>query len=103
MSDGSMSAEFVKVPFYRESDGAKTFFFPECRLRGGYEIGQRGVDKERYIQSYWEALEKVMAMRAPRFRRRNKNGNSGTVTCQLGDVEEVSRAFIEAERVKVGG
>lgn len=95
--------EFVRVPFYREKDGTKTFFFPECRLKGGYEIGDRDTDKERYIQNYWEALAKVTAMPTPRFRRRNKNGNSGTVTCQPGDFEEVNRDFLESERIKVGG
>lgn len=98
-----MNSEFVKVPFYREANGSKTFFFPECRLKGGYEIGERDVDKERYIQSYWDALDKVMAMTSPRFRRPNKNGIPGTETCQPGDVEEVSRAFLEAARAKVGG
>lgn len=98
-----MTAEFVKVPFKREKDGSKTFFFPVCRLKGGYEIGRRDVDKERYIQNYWDALAKVVAMSTPRFRRPNKNGTPGTVTCEPGDVEEVSRSFLEAERAKVGG
>lgn len=98
-----MATDFVKVPFYVESDGSKTFFLPNCRLEGGYEIGQRDVDKDKHIQSYWEALDKLMAMATPRFRRRNKNGTPGTVTCRLGDVEEISREFIDAERVKVGG
>jgi len=98
-----VNSEFVKVPFYREEDGSKTFFLPSCRLKVGYEIGRRDVDKERHIQSYWDALEKVIAMSSPRFRRPNRNGIPGTVKCEPGDVEEVSRAFIEAERVKVGG
>ena len=98
-----MRSEFVKVPFHREEDGSKTFFLPECRLKGGYEIGKRDVDKEKYIQSYWEALDKLMAMPSPRFRRPNKNGTPGTVTCKPRDVEEVSRAYLEAERAKFGG
>lgn len=98
-----MSSEFVRVPFHVESDGSKTFFLPDCRLGVGYEIGKRNVDKEKYIQSYWEALDKLMRMSTPRFRRPNKNGTPGTVTCQQGDVEEISRDFIEAERAKVGG
>ncbi|MDP3108670.1 hypothetical protein [Hydrogenophaga sp.] len=98
-----MTSEFVKVPFHIESDGSKTFFLPDCRLGVGYEIGQRNVDKQKHIQSYWDALEKLMQMSTPRFRRPNKNGTPGTVTCQFGDVEEISRSFIEAERVKVGG
>ncbi len=92
-----MSAEFVKVPFYREADGTKTFFFPDCRLKGGYEIGKRGTDKERHIQDYWDALDKLIAMDVPRFRRRNGSGNAGTVTCRPGDVEEVSRAALDAK------
>ena len=98
-----MSTEFVKVPFYREADGTKTFFFPECRLKGGYEIGQRGNDKERYIQDYWDALDKLMAMDVPRFRRRNTNGNAGTVTCRPGDVEEDSRASLATMLTAISG
>ena len=91
-----MTSEYVKVPFKREADESKTFFLPDCRLTKGYEIGPRGKDKERGIQSYWEALEKVSKMANPRFRRKNKNGVPGTVTCDAGDVEEVKRAYIEA-------
>jgi hypothetical protein len=100
-----MTEEFVKVPFYVEKeDGSKTFFLPECRwIKKGYEIGARDKDKEIGIQSYWEALEKVMKMNQPRFRRINKNGNRGTVTCKSGDVEDVSKSFIESERIKYGG
>ncbi len=98
-----LSSQFVRVPFYVEEDGTKTHFLPQCRLRVGYEIGARGKDKERYIQSYWDALEKLLVMDNPRFRRRNKNGIPGTVKCNAGDIEEISRDFIEAERVKYGG
>lgn len=98
-----MADEFVKVPFKAEEDGTKTFFLPDCRMKAGYEIGARDKDKERGIPTYWEAWEKVMKMSQPRFRRPNKNGKFGTVTCNQGDVEEVSKAFIEAERVKHGG
>lgn len=99
-----MSHEFVKVPFYVEpSDGSKTFFLPNCRYQIGYEIGARGKDKEKHIQSYWVALEKLMQMDKPRFRRKNKEGNFGTVTCQPGDVEQIRRDYIEAEILKYGG
>lgn len=98
-----MAEEFVRVPFKLEKDGKKTFFLPDCRLKVGYEIGARDKDKERHIQNYWEALDKVLKMSQPRFRRRNINGIPGTVTCVPGDVEEVSRSFIESERVKHGG
>lgn len=99
-----MNTEYVKVPFHIEKeDGSKTFFLPACRMGKGYEIGKRDVDKQTGIQSYWDALEKLMAMPEPRFRRRNKNGIFGTVTCKPGDIGEVSRQFIEAERNKYGG
>ncbi len=95
--------QFVSVPFKLEADGTKTLFLPDCRMTKGYEIGQRGHDKEKYIQSYWDALDKLMKMGQPRFRRRNKNGVFGTVTCESGDVEEVKRSFIESEIQKHGG
>ena len=99
-----MADDFVKVPFKREKDGTKTFFLPNCKIMTrGYEIGARDKDKERGIQDYWVALAKVTAMSQPRFRRPNKKGTPGTVTCEPGDVEEVSRSFIESERVKYGG
>lgn len=89
-----MSTEFVMVPFKREVDGTKTFFLPDCRLKKGYEIGRRDHDKEIGIQDYWEALAKLQAMPQARFRRPNMNGIPGTVTCEPGDAEEVSRAYI---------
>ncbi len=98
-----MSDEFVKVPFKFEEDGTKTFFLPDCRLMKGYEIGARDKDKERGIQSYWEALEKLSKMSQARFRRPNKNGIPGTVTCNPGDLELVSRKHIEEMRAQHGG
>jgi hypothetical protein len=98
------TSEFVKVPFHVEADGKKTFFLPDCRLGVGYEIGKRGeADKEKHIQNYWDALEKLSRMSQPRFRRKNRDGIPGTVTCQHEDSEEVSRDFIEQERLKFGG
>ena len=91
-----MTSEYVKVPFKRETDGTKTFFLPDCRLTKGYEIGARDKDKERGIQDYWVALDKVRNMPSPRFRRKNKSGIPGTVTCEYGDVEEVKRTYIES-------
>lgn len=99
-----MQEEYVKVPFKTEQDGTKTFFLPSnCRMGKGYEIGARDKDKERGIQDYWAALDKLSKMSQPRFRRRNKNGIFGTVTCDFGDVEEVSKAYIEQERAQYGG
>lgn len=91
-----VNSEYVTVPFKREEDGTKTFFLPDCRLTKGYEIGARDKDKERGIQDYWEALEKLRSMTSPRFRRKNKNGIPGTVTCEFGDVEDVKRVYIES-------
>ena len=98
-----MADEFVTVPFKTEKDGSKTIFLPDCQHKMGYEIGARYKDKEKGIQNYWEALEKLLKMDSPRFRRKNKEGHSGTVTCEPGDVVEVSRAFIESERIRHGG
>ena len=53
-----------------------------------------GANKEKGIQSYWDALAKLQAMSQPRFRRPNKNGIPGTVTCEPGDSEDVSKAYI---------
>jgi hypothetical protein len=98
-----MSDDFVKVPFKLEADGTKTFFLPSnCRMGKGYEIGARDKDKVRSIQNYWNALEQLKAMNQPRFRRKNKNGIFGTVTCAPEDIEDVSREFIEKERLKHG-
>ena len=98
-----MSDEFIKVPFKLEADGTKTFFLPDCRLKKGYEIGARDKDKERGIQTYWEALEKLSKMSQARFRRPNKNGIPGTVTCNPGDFELVNKKHIEELRTKHGG
>ena len=89
-----MSTEVVNMAFTREADDTKTFFLPNCRLKKGYEIGRRDHDKEKGIQSYWDALAKLQAMSQPRFRRPNKNGIPGTVTCEPGDSEDVSKAYI---------
>lgn len=98
------TGEFVKVPFYIEADGQKTFFLPDCRRPNvGYEIGQRGKPDKEQLENYWDALEKLNMQPQPRFRRKNKIGNAGTVTCQPGNHEQVSRDFIEQERLKFGG
>ena len=96
--------EYVKVPFKTEEDGTRTFFLPSnCRMGKGYEIGAHGKDKERGIQDYWEALAKISAMKQARFRRRNKIGIFGTVTCDTGDVAEGKRSYIEEECARHGG
>lgn len=95
-----MSEEFVKIPYYVEADGSKTHFLPKLRQKkGGYRIGEKG--KEQVIADYWEALDQIRAMHAPKFRRTNAAGNPGLVTCNPGQVEEVSRAAIEEQLARV--
>lgn len=96
-----MSSEFVRVPFYVERDGSKTFFLPSCRMSGGYRIGAKG--EEVTLQDYWAALTKLMTMKPPRFRRPNAEGNFGIVKCEPGALEEVNRDFIEAALKKQHG
>ncbi|MBY4869286.1 hypothetical protein K6W76_22695 [Burkholderia anthina] len=99
-----MAEAFMRVLFHVEKETAKEIYFlPECRLSKGYENGARAKKNESGIQDYWTALDKLLAMARPPFRRRNKNGKPGTVTCEHGDIEEVSRSFIESERAKHGG
>lgn len=90
-----MAEDFVKVPFYVESDGSKTLFLPDTRLTKGFQIGKKG--EERYFNDYWEALEALMKISTPRFRRRNKNNIPGIVTCAKSDVEEVKRSYIDEQ------
>lgn len=93
-----MNEKFVKVPFYVEADGSKTFFLPNIRLTKGYQIGPKG--EEVYYEDYWEALSKLATMNPPRFRRRNKNNTPGIVTCKPTDTEEVKVSFINQELAK---
>lgn len=90
-----MSAAFIRVPYYGERDGTKTFFLPACRMAGGYRIGPKG--EESTVSDYWDALTRLSHMQPPRFRRPNNEGNFGIVTCDLGAFEEVSKPFIEEE------
>lgn len=90
-----MNSEFVRVPFYVEKNGQKTHFLPACRMSKGYRIGLKG--EEQMIEDYWQALSVVSAMKVPRFRRPNAQGNFGIVACEAGDFEEVSRSAIEEQ------
>lgn len=96
-----MKNKFARVPFYVERDGSKTFFLPKCRARSGYKVGQKG--EEKLFTDYWTALECLVSMQPPRFRRPNTENNFGIVRCESGDLEEVSREYIEAERSTHGG
>lgn len=90
-----MEDEFIKVPFYVESDGSKTLFMPRLRRPKGFQIGEKG--NERYIENYAEALAELWKMKAPHFRRPNKKNIPGIVTCRPRDVEEVSKKYIEEQ------
>lgn len=96
-----MAERFVKVPYYVETDGSKTFFLPSLRLSKGYQIGMKG--EEVCYDDYWEALSQLMVMKLPRFRRRNKNNIPGIVTCKPENVEEVKQSFIEQEMGNLRG
>ncbi|MGE0315946.1 MAG: hypothetical protein AB7P21_30390 [Lautropia sp.] len=87
--------EFVRVPYYRESDDSLTHFLPSVRAPNGYQIGPKG--HEVFVEDYWEALEHLLTMPRPRFRRSNAQGNRGIVTCNPGEVEEFRRDYLEAE------
>lgn len=90
-----MAEEFVKVPFYIEKNGNKTFFLPSLKRPKGFQIGPKG--EEVYYADYWMAIKELKAMSTPRFRRPNENNIPGIVACKPGDVEEVKRSFIEEE------
>lgn len=62
--------EFVKVPFYAETDGTKTHFLPRLKRPNGFQIGEKG--NEVYVEEYWLALAQLMKMSIPRFRRPNQ-------------------------------
>ena len=96
-----MSVAFVRVPYYVERDGTKTFFLPACRMAGGYRIGPKG--EEATVSDFWEALTRLSAMQPPRFRRPNAERNFGIVRCEPDAFEEVSTAFIETEVRKSRG
>jgi hypothetical protein len=94
-----MANDFVKVPFYIESDGSKKLFLPDVRMTKGFQIGAKG--EERYFSDYWEALAELSKMPTPRFRRRNKNNIPGIVACKPGSVDEVKCSYIEEQIKKI--
>jgi hypothetical protein len=93
-----MAEKFIRVPFYVEPDGSKTFFLPNLKRPKGFQIGPKG--SEEYFDDYWQALSKLMAMKTPKFRRKNNNNIPGIVSCKPGDVEEVKLGFIEEQLSK---
>lgn len=96
-----MKNEFVRVPFYVERDESKTFFLPKCRAKRGSKVDPKG--DERLFSDYWKALECLASMQRPQFQRPNTENEFGIVKCEFGDMEEVRRDYIEAERSTYGG
>jgi hypothetical protein len=88
-----LNTEFIKVPFYVETNGEKTLFLPNVKMSKGYQISEKGA--ERSYNDYWEALAQLCRIPTPRFRRRNKNNIPGIVACKPGNVEEVKRSYLE--------
>lgn len=66
--------EYVFLPVAEDM----TAFRPAMRRNGGYQIGPKG--EEEYVEDYFEALNRLQAMRVPRWRRPNEKGNWGIVT-----------------------
>lgn len=95
-----MNSEFVRVPFYVEKDGNKTFFLPKCGAKSGFKVGPKG--SEELFTDYWKALARLTTMKPPRFRRPNAEGNFGIVTCDSTALEDVRRDFIVAELARHG-
>lgn len=96
-----MEEKFIKIPYYNEKDGSKTFFLPGVKLAKGYQIGAKG--EEVCYADYWDALSNLRAMRTPRFRRRNSNNIPGIVACKPESFEEVKLSFIEQELGRLRG
>lgn len=68
-----------------------TWFSPECRSGGRYTIGAKG--EEVKFTDYFEALEALVKMPTPRWRRPNSDGKLGIVTWARFD--RIHRAELE--------
>lgn len=66
--------DLVFVPVARDG----TWFSPDCRASGRFTIGAKGAE-EKY-SDYFTALEALVRMHTPRWRRPNANGIPGIVT-----------------------
>lgn len=62
------------VPVARDG----SWFSPDCRSGGRYTIGAKG--SETKYTDYFAALDALLKMPAPRWRRKNSNGIPGDVT-----------------------
>lgn len=63
----------VFVPVARD----ESWFSPDCRSGGRYTIGAKG--SETKYTDYFAALDALLKMPTPHWRRKNSNGNAGIV------------------------
>ena len=84
--DGDID-DIVFVPVARDG----SWFGPECRVSGRYTIGAKGSEEKH--ADYFTALEALLRMPTPRWRRPNANGIPGIVTYVRFD--RMRRADIE--------
>ena len=66
--------DLVFVPVARDG----SWFGPECRVAGRFTVGAKG-EEEKYTD-YFAALDALVRMPTPRWRRRNANGTPGIVS-----------------------
>jgi hypothetical protein len=69
------SDDSPKIRTPRASDG--TVFHPALRRRNGFSLGPKG--KEVVVETFGDAIRQLVAMREPRWRRPNSQGNWGIV------------------------
>jgi len=70
----TIDGDWVFVPEAR--DGSR--FLPGLRTKNGYTIGKKG--SERLVEEYFDALNQLVHMEVPCWRRKNAVGNSGLVS-----------------------
>lgn len=73
VQEADVDGEMLFVPVARDG----TWFSPDCRSGGRYTIGAKG--EEVKFTGYFEALEALVKMPTPRWRRTNPIGNRGIV------------------------
>lgn len=81
--------DFVFVPVARDG----TWFSPDCRSGGGYTIGAKGYEQK--ISDYFVALEALLRMPTPRWRRKNNEGNRGIVAGVR--IERTKKSLVEQQ------
>lgn len=74
------------------SDGSS--FLPHIRTRNGYRVGKKG--NEVLYSNYWQALDALMEMPTPYWRRPNKETGAMGIVRGLA-MKEFEREFIESQ------